>query len=368
MPEPFKLMYNAQFIDALCAALTAHAPHIDAHAFRADVFDAAWDSRELKARIRHISVCLQRAIGTPYTEALGVLRAVAADAALSGYSFETMIFPDFVELYGLADWEHSLPALEQFTQQCSAEFAVRPFILQDTPRMMAQMLAWAGHENHHLRRLASEGCRPRLPWGMALPAFKQDPAPILPILERLQADPSEYVRRSVANNLNDIAKDNPQVVIDTLTRWQQQPNPHYERLAHHALRTLVKAGDARALTLLGYGSPSQVAVSAGLTLTPAALRVGERLQFEVTLQSESAHTQTLMIDYGVHFVRANGTRALKVFKLTRKTLNAGEQVTLTRQHSFKPITTRRYYVGEHLLQIQVNGQVVAVAPFLLTEA
>src|SRR5690606_35694045 len=146
-------------------------------------------------------------------DALAILRA--ASPALNGYGFATMIFPDFVEVYGLDDWDASLPALAQFTQQSSAEFAVRPFLLRDQPRMLAQMALWAEHDSEHLRRLASEGCRPRLPWAMALPALKADPTPILPILDRLKDDPSEYVRRSVANNLNDISKDNPQIALAT---------------------------------------------------------------------------------------------------------------------------------------------------------
>ena len=175
---------------------------------------------------------------------------------VSEFGFVKMIFPDFVEVYGLDDWEASIPALEEFTQQTSAEFAIRPFIVRYPERTMAQMLEWAGHAHEGVRRLSSEGCRPRLPWAIALSALKADPSPILPILDRLKGDPSESVRRSVANNLNDISKDNPDVVIGVLRRWQADDTDEMHRLTSHALRTLLKAGNLDALALLGYPPPA----------------------------------------------------------------------------------------------------------------
>ncbi|MBZ0310407.1 MAG: DNA alkylation repair protein, partial [Anaerolineae bacterium] len=247
MPELLKNMYNLQVIAAFASAVKAEYPPLDENDFVAAVMDDGWEGRELKQRMRHLSITLRAFLPDDYRAALEILRRAAP--CLEG--FVTMTFPDFVELYGLEDWEVSLPALEQFTQQSSAEYAVRPFILREPERMMQQMKAWAQHKSPHVRRLASEGCRPRLPWAMALPIFKRDPAPILPILELLKNDESEYVRRSVSNNLNDISKDNPQVVIETVRRWQQDDSPEMQKLIHHALRTLVKAGHPDALALLG---------------------------------------------------------------------------------------------------------------------
>lgn len=364
MAEPLKEMYNARFLDALIMALRSAYPAFDRSGFLTYIFDADWDRRELKERMRHISVTLRQFLHGDYRTALDILRRAAA--TIRGFSFETMIFPDFVEVYGLDDWEASIPALEQFTQLCSSEYAVRPFILQDHERMMAQMVRWSEHENEHVRRLSSEGCRPRLPWAMALPALKQDPTPILPILERLKLDESEYVRRSVANNLNDIAKDNPQVVLDVLREWRAHDTPQMRWIIAHALRTLVKQGDPDALALLGYSGEAAFAVR-NLQVEPQTVAIGDTITFEFEVESLSQTPQNVMIDYIVHHVRAGGQHIPKVFKLTKMLLNPGEKVTITRRHSFRPITTRRYYPGMHKLEIQVNGQVYARAEFGVIE-
>lgn len=367
MAEPLKNMYNADtpFIGALTTALKNAYPAFDTAIFLATVYDDQWEARELKARMRHITTSLRSVLPDDYANALAILRE-ASRLMGDGFVFATAVFPDFVEVYGLDAWDISLPALEQFTQQSSAEFAVRPFILRDSERMMAQMRAWSTHENHHVRRLASEGCRPRLPWAMALPAFKADPAPILPILDALKNDESEYVRRSVANNLNDIAKDNPQTVIDTLRGWQTHDSPEIAWITNHALRTLVKAGNPDALALLGFshnadGEPTFAVEN--LTLTPALVMMGATLAFSFELASVIESPQDILVDYIVHHMRSNGQRTPKVFKLIKRTLAPGERITVSKKHSFKPITTRRYYPGAHALEIQVNGVVYAQQTF-----
>ena len=176
-----------------------------------------------------------------------------------------MVFLDFVEVFGLDDYEASIPALEYFTQYMSAEFAVRPFIVKYPKQMLAQMLVWSKHTNPDVRRLSSEGSRPRLPWGIALPALKKDPAPVLPILEELKLDPSESVRRSVANNLNDIAKDHPEVTLQVLHSWQALDREEIAAITRHALRTLLKDGHPQALELLGYPPPQLTVSSLSLT-------------------------------------------------------------------------------------------------------
>ncbi|NWG18137.1 MAG: DNA alkylation repair protein [Chloroflexi bacterium] len=352
MPEPLKNMFNAPLLEAFTTAFETVYPAFDRAAFWNSVYDAAWESRELKERIRHVTICLRAVLPQDYRTALDIIRR--ASPALDAYNFATIVFPDFVELYGLDDWDASIPALEQFTQQSTAEYAVRPFILRDTERMMAQMLAWAGHPNHHLRRLASEGCRPRLPWAMALPAFKADPSPILPILERLKLDESEYVRRSVANNLNDIAKDNPQVTLDTARRWNAHETPEMQSLISRALRTLVKQGNPAALALLGYAGEAAFAIQ-NLIVEPAAIPLNGSVTISFEIHSLSDMPQNLMIDYVVYLAGANGQPRRKVFKLSKKTLAPGETAAFSRRHSFAPVTTRRYYAGDHAVQIQVNG-------------
>lgn len=353
MPDALKdTLYDDAFFDTLISAITAVHPPFDATAFRAKVFDAAWDDLTLKQRMRQTTLALGDCLPDDYRAALEILHA-AADHMAHGM-FGAMTFPDFVEVYGLDDWDASLPALERFTQLISSEFAVRPFILKDPPRMMAQMRQWADHTNEHVRRLASEGCRPLLPWGMNLPLFQADPTPILPILDALKQDPSEYVRRSVANNLNDIAKNNPQVVLDVLRPWQAIDTPEMRALTSHALRTLVKQGDRAALALLGYGEDAAVEVR-NLTVTPAVVPEGGDLVFSFDVVSTGDAPQPLMIDYIVHLMRANGQQTPKVFKLAKRTLAPGETLSLSRKFSFRPISTRRYYPGAHAIEIQING-------------
>lgn len=353
MAEPLKNMYNATFFDDMTTAFKQVYPAFDRDGFLKQIYDDQWEGRALKDRMRHITLVLRRFLPEDYRAALDVLKGAAP--LLKQYTFHVIFFPDFVEVFGLEDWEASLPAFEMFTQYSSAEFAVRPFIIRDAPRMMRQMEAWTAHDNHHVRRLASEGCRPRLPWAMALPDFKRDPSPILPVLDKLKDDPSEYVRRSVANNLNDIAKDNPDVVIDVLRRWSGDATPEVEWIIQRSLRTLVKDGHAEALGLLGFGDGAQIAVKA-LPLSADSVRMGESLTFGFEIASQADEPQDLMIDYVVYFMKANGKRAPKVFKLSKRQIQPGETLHIQKKHAFKEITTRTYYPGEHAIALKVNGQ------------
>jgi len=355
-----KQMFNQSFVATLATAIQAAYPSFDTATFVTRVFDPDWETRELKARMRHITTTLHDFLPADYRAALQILHQAALD--LGEYGFEKMIFPDYVEVYGLDDWSASLPMLEEFTKFVSAEFAVRPFLARDLTTMMQQMERWAQHPDFNVRRLASEGCRPRLPWAMRIPALIRDPAPILPILERLKDDAAETVRRSVANNLNDIAKDHPAVVVDCLQRWQAAATPEIRWVINHALRSLVKQGHNQALTLLGYGAAPQVAVR-NLTIEPTSIALGgeARLSFEIVGQGDQP--QDLVIDYVLHYQKANGKLAPKVFKLSKVTLQPGQAITLRKTVSFRPITTRTYYPGAHTIAPQINGVLYPAIPF-----
>ena len=344
-----KDMFNEESVGALAGAVQRVYAPFDQEAFLACVFDAGWPDRELKERIRHITTVLHDLLPADYRDALGVLRRAMPQVE----GITKWVLTDYVEVYGLDDWEASIPALEAFTQEMSAEFAIRPFIVRYPERTMAQMLAWAQHESAEVRRLASEGCRPRLPWGIRLQDLVADPTPILPILERLKDDPSESVRKSVANNLNDISKDNPDLVLDLLRRWQASGGDEIDWIVNHALRTLLKKGDPRALALLGYGPPA-VAVR-NLAVAPAAIPMGGEVTFTFDVESLTDEPQELMIDFVLHLVRARGKRTPKVFKLTRRTLQPGEVLHVEKSFSFQPVTTRKYYPGEHAVEPQING-------------
>jgi 3-methyladenine DNA glycosylase AlkC len=271
-----------------------------------------------------------------------------------------MFIPQFVERYGMQDWETSVPALERLTRYGSSEFAVRPFIKQDQARMLTTMLDWAENENYHVRRLATEGCRPRLPWAMALPELKRDPAPILPILEKLKDDPEEYVRRSTANNLNDISKDHPNLVLSMAESWLGA-NAERDRLVKHACRTLLKAGNTKAMALFGFAAPDDVAV-ANLRVQETALRIGKTAHFAFDVVCKNpCH---LRLEYAIEFVKAKGKRSRKVFKISERDYPAGT-TAVKRHQSMRDLSTRKHYPGRHGLFIHVNGHPMAETTFHL---
>jgi len=353
MPEAFKeALLNKETIGRFAGYLNKADERFDPDRFMEKVFDPSWKGLELKERLHHIALVLKEFLPAGYRPALEILHRAAAQ--FTEGAFFSLAMCEFVALYGLDDWEASLPALGQFTCLCSAEFAVRPFIVKDPERMMAQMLLWAHSPIPQQRRLASEGCRPRLPWGIGLPAFKADPALILPILEVLKTDQDENVRRSVANNLNDIAKDHPELVIEILRNWQAEDIPAFKEIATRALRTLVKNGDPDALELTGFRFGGEFEVR-DFKIEPAAIPTGGEVRFSFKLHSTSESEQNVVVDYTLHLARANGKQSPKVFKLAKVKLAAGETVSITRKYSFQEVTTRRYYPGAHAIEIQVNG-------------
>ncbi len=360
MSELLKDRYSRAFVARLAAAVAMEWPAFDAAGYARAVTGNGWRALELKQRMRRLSSMLHCFLPLPYSEQLALIGKVAP--RFSG--FEAMLFPDFVEQFGLEDFGASVPALEWLTRFSSSEFAVRPFIVRYGPRLMKVMRSWAGHDNAHVRRLASEGCRPRLPWAMALPAFKQDPSPVLPILAALKADPSEYVRRSVANNLNDIAKDHPEIVLDVARRWLGR-RAVTDALVKTACRTLLKRGDPRGLALFGFDGrvPAEVR---GLQLSPAKLRIGEDLRFQFELRHRGRKPLALRLEYAVDFVKASGRTSRKVFQITEATFPPATPRRFDRKHRFCDFTTRKHYPGEHGLSIFVNGIARARATLQLT--
>lgn len=351
MAEPLKNVYQREFFRKLLQDFQETGTQLAETQFFGLLFDEDWDQRELKDRMRHIGQVLHQCLDRPYAKAIAAMKPVAARQA-NGFAY--MFFPDFVEVYGLEeDWDVSMEALEHFTQYSSSEFAVRPFILREPERMMQQLYRWANHENHHVRRLASEGCRPRLPWAMALPAFKQDPAPVLPILEQLKADPSEYVRRSVANNLNDIAKDHPEQVLTIAQRWQGH-SKETDWIVKHACRSMLKQGLPEALRLFGFGNPEVVRIQ-GLSLQQTQVRIGETLRFSFQLQQTAAEPLKLRVEFGIYYLKANGKQNRKVFMITENEYVGGKAYPFEKYQSFRNLTTRKHYPGPHRLVIIVNG-------------
>ena len=322
------------------------------------VLDGRWEERELKARLRHLAVCLGE-VFPDYPEALEILERVAVETG----GFMGMVLSEFVFCFGQDDPGRSLPALRSFTRYGSSEFAIRPFLERDPEPTLAAMLEWAADPNEHVRRLASEGCRPRLPWAPALPAFKADPEPILPILEALRDDPSEYVRRSVANNLNDISKDHPDRVLEIAEAWIGH-SECTDRIVKHACRTLLKAGDPRAMGIFGFADPGRLAVE-DLSLDPSKVPIGGGLRFAFTLVNHEEATRKVRLEYRVDYVKASGKRSSKVFQIKESDMTPGRH-GVERKLSLKDLSTRKHHPGTHGLAIVVNGVPKAEASFELT--
>ena len=338
--------------------ITAVHPPFPADAFVSQIVPQL-DGLEMKERSTVFVQALHDHLPAGFANAWAVLEA-ALGAELSS---EDGMFADgwhhwpiaqFIETFGLEDFDVSVRAMHEITKRHTAEFAIRPFLIHHQEQMLAILHSWAEDENPHVRRLVSEGTRPRLPWAGHLYAFIEDPSPTLALLEKLKDDPAEYVRRSVSNHLNDITKDHPQLVIQTCARWWADGSPERRWIVQRALRTLVKDGDPDALAVLGYGPP-QVQLT-DFTVSPNPLKLGNSLQLHFTLQSTAVTQQNLIIDFVIHFLKANGQTSGKVFKLKTAVLAPNETITITKNHPIKPITTRTYYPGTHLVEIQVNGQ------------
>lgn len=362
MPAPFKNVFNVEFIEELVKRIEHCYEGFNAERFRTMVFDDDWEARELKQRMRHISICLRHCLPNDLSEAYAIIRQVAVDFG-DDMDLAPMVFPDFVEHFGL-DHPESLSLLQHLTRHSSSEFAIRPFIQRSPEQTMALLLEWAKSDNYHVRRCASEGCRPRLPWAMALPTLKTDPSPILPILEQLKDDPELYVRRSVANNLNDIAKDNPETVLAVAKTWIG----HSEKtdwVVKHGCRTLLKQGHPEALRLFGFTPPDHITV---LDLQHSQrVLMGESLSF--SFQVNAANHKPLgklRLEFAIDFMKANGKQARKVFQISEGLVKT-TQKSVNKQFSFRAITTRKYYTGAHGLSVLVNGVEKAHGTFELCD-
>jgi 3-methyladenine DNA glycosylase AlkC len=307
MADSLKDMFDAARYRSLATELSALSPAFNADAFLSHTLtDLA--SRELMDRMRRTSTGVALALPLPYREQLAVLRELAPRIS---HNFIGIFLSDFVAQHGLDDVPASLDALAFFTRFGSAEFAIRPFLVRDLDSTLAVMRTWAGSDNEHVRRLASEGSRPRLPWGTRLTELVANPSPSFDILNALRADDSLYVRKSVANHLNDIGKDHPEVVLDLVSTWDRA-DTRTAWIVKHALRTLIKRGHPRALALLGAGKPARVNVT--FAASPQQLALGGKLALEAVITSTASKSQRLLVDYVVHYARASGKAAEKVFR------------------------------------------------------
>lgn len=356
-PALLKDILGPRALETIGDAGAAASPRFDRAAFLSAASDGL-DALSIMERVRHIADALHAALPGDYATALGIIRAMAPQLT---HGFQAMAVTEYVARYGLDDFDRSMDALAGLTRFGSAEFAIRPFLAADTPRALAIMTRWAGSDDEHVRRLASEGCRPRLPWAARVPALKADPTLAAPIVEILKADSSLYVRKSVANHLNDIAKDRPDWLLGRLATWPQD-DPHTVWIVRHALRSLIKKGEPRALALIGVGHGAAVTVRR-FAIEPEVVRLGDRIAITVDLASDSPEEQRLVVDYRIHYARAGGRTAPKVFKLKTFELAAGNPITLGISQTIRDFSTRRHHPGRHRVELIVNGQTVAEGAF-----
>ncbi|WP_029067993.1 DNA alkylation repair protein [Jonesia quinghaiensis] len=264
-------------------------------------------------------------------------------------------------------FDDAMDVLAVLTGRLTSEFAIRTLLLRDWERAMGIVQGWVSSQDHHVRRLASEGTRPFLPWGVRVPQLMVQPEATLPVLDALYRDESDYVRTSVANHLNDLSRNNPDLVVSTVRRWLADPAPTTDAVVRRALRTLVKRGDPAALDVLGFSTSATIEIS-GPVVGAAHVAIGESLPFAGHVKNIGTEPANVLVDYVVYHHKANGTQTSKTFKLTSRTLAPGEVLQLSRSHSLKLITTRRYHPGPHAIALQVNGVATEPVPFMLLPA
>ncbi len=369
MAEPLKNSFGPDVPRKLAEMIVAVEPGFDRSGF-VDRCLAGYESMELTERARHISSVLAEHLPTDRKRALAIvvhsLGPEIDEADLTGMDgFLYLPFVFFVADHGVDHFEEAMHAQYELTKRFTAEFSIRAFLDRYPEATLSRMHEWAADPDVHVRRLVSEGSRPRLPWAPRLRGFQADPSPVIGLLERLKEDPEEYVRRSVANNLNDISKDHPDLVVEVARRWWNGASTDRRRLVRHGLRTLIKQGHPGALDVLGYGPDSPVEVVA-VSVTPESVAIGEKVRIEIHLSNPSMDEGGALVDFIVHFVKANGSTSPKVFKGAELTLTPGEEQTIRKSVSLRQHTTRTHYPGRHEVDVQLNGLVLPGAGFELT--
>jgi 3-methyladenine DNA glycosylase AlkC len=360
VPAALKDSVDAAVVDELARRFSAVDERFDALGF-VQRTTPRLDGLELKARIELIARELWRALGErdPATSLAYLVDVARAEPAVNGWAAWPLA--TMIELFGLSCPPEALDAMEHVTQRMSCEFAVRPFLRDHYDLTYARMLAFTDHDDERVRRLPSEGMRPRLPWGTGVKRLTDDPMPGLAVLHRLRHDPSETVRRSVANHLNDVAKTHPRLVVDTVATWIAEPETD-RRMVAHALRTLVKQGDVGALGVLGFTTDSSVEIER-FEVSPALVEMGTHITLTADVRSTASGPQRLVVDFVVHHVAASGATSPKVFKWTTIDLGPGEQRTVTKRRLIQQASTRTYRAGTHRVELQIAGTVVAATAF-----
>ena len=361
----FKDWFDTSAANAMAKQVATVYPDFDSALFKRRALRNI-ETLEFNDRVKQFSSALHHTLPEAYPEAVGILvESLPAEASAASITDGWLQWPvgQFIADYGTGHFKASIVAMTELTQRFSSEFAVRPFVELYPDKTFANLLKSTKHRSEHVRRWSSEGVRTRLPWGNKLHDLIADPTPVLPILEALLDDESLYVRKSVANNLNDLSKDHPQLVLSKCRKWQDKNKPNRSWVIRHGLRSLIKQGIPEALALTGFGRPDKLTMQ--LSVDPKSIRIGQSVTLQLVLKNNSKHNQSLMVDYVVHFVRKNKVTNEKVFKWKTLEVEAGSTVTLKKAQPMKKTTVRALYSGVHKLEVQVNGERFASCEFTL---
>ncbi len=368
MAEPLKNQYGAEIPRAIARMIQAVHAGFDANAFLKMALDG-YDALELMQRGHKIADALHTHLPKSFPQAMKILIASIDEPTglpekNSMASFLFLPHTLYVAKHGLKHFEISMHAQHALTQRFTAEISIRKFIELNQILTLNTLKRWASDPSEHVRRFVSEGTRPRLPWAPRLRAFQRDPRPVLELLEMLKDDPSLYVRRSVANNLNDIGKDHPELLFATAARWMKDASDERRWIVQHALRSSVKRNEAGALRVLGFGKTANVVIK-NASISPARVKPGTSVTISFDVAGKSARAQNLLVDLRVHYVKANGKTSAKVFKLRQIALAANAVMAFSKRLSLNDLTTRKHYPGVHRVEAVINGRLTALGEFLL---
>lgn len=368
MAEPLKNSYGVEIPGIIAGMISPVFPGFNRRAFIDDTLEG-YEPLSLMERGRRIARTLRRHLPEDFDDATGILiRSLNSPTSRPEGSMASFLYLPhtlFIAEFGLQHFETSMKAQHRLTRIFTAEFSIRPFLMQHTEATLARLEKWTADPDIHVRRLVSEGTRPRLPWASRLRNFQDDPLPVLKLLELLKDDPELYVRRSVANNLNDIGKDHPELLVETAARWIKNASPDRNRLVRHALRSAVKRGDPDALSLLGYDRNIDVSVNE-VKILPEHAIIGNTLKIAFQIRNTSSKRQYILADFQIHYIKARGKSNPKVFKLKELDLAPGDHAELEKRISLADMTTRKHYPGLHRIDLLLNGNTIPLGKFELS--
>ena len=358
-----KSIYTEDFLIDFSNQITKLQNDFNSQQFIADILNNNWDDLTVRQRMKKIATTLGFYLEGSYENQLPLILKLHENNT----GFNYLFLPDFVSIYGLSE-EHfflSLEYLKKLTPYSSSEFAIREFLLINDEKVLPLLLEWSLDENEHVRRLASEGSRPRLPWGVRLDKFNDTPELVLPILTNLKADSSLYVRKSVANHLNDLSKDHPDLIINLCKSWLNQ-TPETDWIIKRACRTLIKKAYPSALDLFGYEQPGTTfdIKKVELRIQPKEIRLGESLTFDYKIETTIKDETPVRLEFGVDYMKANGKPSLKKFYLSDGFIHSNK-ITGKKTIHFKDLSTRKHYPGTHQIYLYLNGLNIASDVFTL---